>query len=73
MIIAEEFLIVLAESGICSILNSRTSEMIGILNRFDEDLIFKVFFNVRNETIITVSVDKNDKSSTLRCLCFHLK
>ncbi len=64
MQIVDDLILALHSSGKCSIFDMK-SESVGFLNESDDELIWSIFYNKSNGTIITVFILDSDDSSVL--------
>lgn len=67
LVVAEDILFVLTQSGVCVALERLTFRLICYLNVEMDEMVRSLFFNKVSRSIITVSVYERDNFSSLKC------
>ncbi|KAJ8550782.1 hypothetical protein K7X08_000152 [Anisodus acutangulus] len=67
IVAARDIVFALAYSGVCTAFSRETNERIGFLNLSPEEVIRSLFYNKKNDSLITVSIYALDNFSSLKC------
>jgi len=70
---AKNLIFSLSKEGMCCVFNKDTRKRLCFLNSGLDELIRSLFYDKRNNSIITVSVFEYDNFSCLRCRAIHLE
>ena len=63
---AREFIFTLTSAGVCTVFDGRTHERLCYMNQRDNEVIRSLYHNKVNDSIMTVSVYREDEFSALR-------
>jgi len=63
----QDLIFTLTQTGICTALDRSTAKRVCFLNITPDEVIRSLFYNKSNQSVITVSVYRDDNYSSLRC------